>query len=90
MSTVDLSCSNLELKKLTRMDKPQFLQFYVEKKTAVVQASPPPHTHTDSNFIAGRPKAVLLFWFFGDFRCGVWLFFVILAGYIFNKKCYSM
>ena len=23
-----------------------------------------------SNFIAGRPKAALLFWFFGDFRCG--------------------
>ena len=21
-------------------------------------------------FIAGRPKAALLFWFFGDFRCG--------------------
>ena len=24
-----------------------------------------------SNFVAGRPKAALLFWFFGDFRCGV-------------------
>ena len=24
-----------------------------------------------SNFIAGRPKAALLFSFFGDFRCGV-------------------
>ena len=23
------------------------------------------------NFIAGRPKAALLFWFFGGFRCGV-------------------
>ena len=22
------------------------------------------------SFIAGRPKAALLFWFFGDFRCG--------------------
>ena len=22
------------------------------------------------HFIAGRPKAALLFWFFGDFRCG--------------------
>ena len=31
-----------------------------------------------SNFIAGRPKAALLFWFFGDFRCGVLLFMVIL------------
>ena len=24
-----------------------------------------------SNFIAGRPKAALLFWFHGGFRCGV-------------------
>ena len=23
------------------------------------------------NFIADRPKAALLFWFFGDFGCGV-------------------
>ena len=23
------------------------------------------------NFIAGRLKAALLFWFYGDFRCGV-------------------
>ena len=33
---------------------------------------PPP-----SNFIADRPKAALLFWFFGDFRCGALLFMVI-------------
>ena len=30
----------------------------------------PPH----SNFIAGRPKADLLVWFFGNFRCCVSLF----------------
>ena len=24
-------------------------------------------------FIAGRPKAALLLWFFGDFRCGALL-----------------
>ena len=35
-----------------------------------------------SNFIiAGRPKAALLFLFFGDFRCGVLLFMVILVLY---------
>ena len=34
-----------------------------------------------SNFIAGRPKAALLFWFFGGFRCGVPLFIVILVIY---------
>ena len=28
-------------------------------------------------FIAGRPKAALLFWFFGDFRCGALLFVVV-------------
>ena len=33
-------------------------------------------------FIAGHPKAVLLFWFFGDFRCGVSLLIVILVKYI--------
>ena len=27
-------------------------------------------------FIAGRPKAALLLWFFGDFRCGALLFVV--------------
>ena len=31
------------------------------------------------NCIAGRPKAAPLFWFFGDFRCGVLLFMVILV-----------
>ena len=34
-----------------------------------------------SNFIAGRPKAAFLFWFFGDFRCGALLFMVILVIY---------
>ena len=32
-----------------------------------------------SNSTAGRPKAALLFWFFGGFRCGVPLFIVILV-----------
>ena len=34
-----------------------------------------------SNFIAGRPKAAFLFWFFGGFRCDVPLFIVILVIY---------
>ena len=33
------------------------------------------------NFIAGRPKAALLFWFFGGFRCGVPLFIGMLVIY---------
>ena len=36
---------------------------------------------TPSNFIAGSPKAALLFWFFGGFRCGVPLFIVSLVIY---------
>ena len=35
-----------------------------------------------SNFIAGRSKAALLLWFFGDFRCGVPLFIVTLYNHI--------
>ena len=41
-------------------------------------------SQTLSNFIAGRPKAALLFWFFGNFRRGVWLFMVTLV--IFKYK----
>ena len=47
----------------------------------LVEAHPPPHP---SNFIADRPKAALLFWFFGDFRCGMLLFIVILVIYIYG------
>ena len=35
--------------------------------------APPP-----SNITAGRPKAALLFWFFGSFRCGVYLSLCLL------------
>ena len=44
----------------------------------------PPSPTPRSNCIAGRPKAALLFRFFGDFRCGVPLFIVILI--IFEYK----
>ena len=36
-------------------------------------------------FIAGRPKAALLLWFFGDFRCGALLFVVIHVIYKYKK-----
>ena len=42
---------------------------------------PPPPPPSPSNFIASRPKAAFLFWFFGGFRCGVPLFIVILIIY---------
>ena len=34
-----------------------------------------------SGFVAGRPRAALLFWFFGGFGCGVPLFVVVLVVY---------
>ena len=40
--------------------------------------------------IAGRPKAALLFWIFGDFRCGALLFMAINVIYkyeIGKKSC---
>ena len=58
-----------------------YFERLVDRK--VVEASPPPPP--PSNFIAGRPKAALLFWFFGDFRCRVPLFVVILAIYKYKK-----
>ena len=36
--------------------------------------------------IAGRPKAALLVWFFGDFRCAVLLFMVILVIYEYKNR----
>ena len=39
-----------------------------------------------SKFTAGRSKAALLFWFFGDFRCGVLLFIVILVIYKYRNR----
>ena len=51
----------------------------------LVQAPPPPPP-PPSNFIAGRPKAALLCWFFGDFRCGVSLFIVILVTYKYRNR----
>ena len=42
---------------------------------------PPP-----SKFIAGRPKVAPLFWFFGDFRCGVMIFTVILVIYKYKNR----
>ena len=39
-----------------------------------------------SGLIAGRPKAALLFWFFGDFRCGALLFMVIHVIYKYKNK----
>ena len=47
--------------------------------------TPPPPPRPPVIFIAGRPKAALLFWFFGDFRCGALLFMVINVIYKYKK-----
>ena len=39
-----------------------------------------------SNFNAGRPKAALLVWFFGDFRWGVLIFIVIRVIYKYRNR----
>ena len=36
--------------------------------------------------IKSTPKAALLFWFFGDFRCGALLFMVIHVIYKYKNK----
>ena len=43
-------------------------------ESKLVKAHPAP-----SNFIAARPKAALLFWFFGDLTCSMPLFIAILV-----------
>ena len=48
----------------------------------LVRAPPP----SPSNFIAGRPKAALLFWFFGVFTCGVLLFVVVFVIYMYKYQ----
>ena len=48
--------------------------------------STPPPVQAPSNFIAGSPKAALLFWLFSDFRCGVPLFIVILVIYRYKNR----
>ena len=49
--------------------------------------NPKQPTNQLSNFYAGRPKAALLFWFFGGFRCGVPLFIVMLV--IYGKQLFT-
>ena len=36
--------------------------------------------------VAGHPEAALLFWFFGDFRCGVSFFIAVLVIYGYRNR----
>ena len=59
--------------------------WWTKAETRARVGRPQTSSSPNSNFIAGRPKAALLFWFFGDFRCGVLLFMVILVIYKYKK-----
>ena len=62
---------------ITAKDFSQIIQAFIEYSNRL--SSPP------VIFIAGRPKAALLLWFFGDFRCGALLFVVIHVIYVLRK-----
>ena len=54
---------------------------YINERKQIIKEVKLKKLKAPSNFIAGRPKAALLFWFFGGFRCGVPLFIVMLVIY---------
>ena len=56
------------------------IEISVNGVAKLVEAPPP------VSFIAGRPKAALLLWFFGDFRCGALLFVVIHVIYKYKNR----
>ena len=62
--------------------------FYLENKAELRARVGRPQTSSSPPviFIAGRPKAALLLWFFGDFRCGALLFVVIHFIYIYINR----
>ena len=81
------SCSNLVFFLIlfhfdTFIFNNDFLSFYTMTlcKTSHIGFEAP------NNFIDGRPKAALLFWLFGDFRCGALLFMVILVIYKYKNR----
>ena len=57
------------------------IDIYMKFLEDILNSSSPPVI-----FIAGRPKAALLLWFFGDFRCGALLFVVIHVIYKYKNR----
>ena len=57
-----------------------FVLFFLRIKTELRARVGRPKTSSSPPvvFIAGRPKAALLFWFFGDFRCGALLYLFVV------------
>ena len=62
--------------------------FYLENQSRTKGRVGRPQTSSSPQviFIAGRPKAALLFWFFDDFRYGAMLFMVIHVIYKYKNK----
>ena len=69
-----------------RIYVPQFSYFQRPLQQLIKQKAVFNATEIPSNFIAGRPQAAFLYWFFGDFRCGVPLFIVILVIYKYKNR----
>ena len=67
--------------------------FYLENQSRTKGEVGRPQTSSSHPviFIAGRPKAALLFWFFGDLRCGarcyLWLFTLYINIKISKNSC---
>ena len=66
----------------------KFATCYHQFRTLKTKCSLPNYSECmkQSIFIAGRPKAALLFWFFGDFRCGALLFIIIHVIYKYKNR----
>ena len=64
-----------ELTQFLRIFIPTFAEVAIRQSLAMLLLVYLFAKKKQTNFITGHPKATLLFWFFGYFRCGVWLFF---------------
>ena len=64
----------------------QYMGCSVKAASPVSQNRPQSSLSPPVIFIAGRPKAALLLWFFGDFRCGALLFVVIHVIYKYKNR----
>ena len=66
-----------------------FVDFFIWRTKAELRArvgQPQTSSSPPVIFIADRPKAALLLWFFGDFRCGALLFVVIHVIYKYRNR----
>ena len=82
-SKILFKCINILLYFISNKNFHVFYQFSkLSKQNDRKLVEPPPPVI----FIAGRPKAALLFWFLGDFRCGALLFMVTHVIYKYENR----